>query len=61
MGVIPVMTNYSERQKKVVIARNPALRGMTKQSPEIASLPAYRRQALAMTARSLSTYLERSL
>jgi len=29
---------YSERQKKVVIARNPALRGMTKQSPEIASL-----------------------
>jgi len=29
---------YSERQKKVVIARNPALRGMTKQSPEGASL-----------------------
>jgi hypothetical protein len=29
---------YSKRQKKVVIARNPALRGMTKQSPEIASL-----------------------
>jgi len=29
--------HYSERQKKVVIARNPALHGMTKQSPEIAS------------------------
>ena len=52
------IVSYSERQKKVVIARNPAFRGMTKQSPEIALLPAYRRQALAMTARGMSTYLE---
>jgi len=34
---------------------------VTKQSPEIASLPAYRRQALAMTARGMSTYLKRLL
>ena len=56
----PIVSD-SERQMKVVVARNPAFRGMTKQSPEIASLPAYRRQALAMTALGMSTYLDRSL
>jgi hypothetical protein len=35
---IPNTTDYSERQKKVVIARTPHLMRGTKQSPEIASL-----------------------